>query len=397
MPKHAGAGNPAVRLQTDESLRAERERADRALAERQQAIHNEADSVIAVAREHADAVLGAAREKADELLAADSGTPLAAGSALEDQRVAEDAAVRDERQTADESLRVEREDTTRTLRTLIPLEREKTDRYLLTERAVWDDALGNRDDFLGIVSHDLRGLLGGIVNAAAILSRGASDTPDGRHAVAQADRIQRYAARMNRLICDLVDVASIEAGKLAVVPALSDATILLEEAAETFAATAVTKNIVLDVQLAARPLPATFDHARILQVMTNLVSNAVKFTPVGGRIVVRGERRGGGLRLSVSDSGPGIPEHLLEKVFERFWQADASQRWSLGLGLYISRCIVEAHRGRVWAESSAATGTTVYLTLPGPEDFAPRTAGAPIRGLTDDARRSRTARGSQQP
>lgn len=366
MPKRASDDtNPAVRQNTDAALRAERERTDRALAERQQAIHDEADNIIAVARGHADAILDAAREKADERLSLDAVVPSAPRSALEDERVAADLVVQDERDTADESVRIERDETTRTLRSLIPLERETTDRHLLTERAIWDDALVNRDDFLGMVSHDLRGLLGGIVNAAAILSKQASDSADGRHVVAQAERIQRYAARMNRLICDLVDVASIEAGKLTVVPAATDAAALLTEAVDTFAATATAKGIAIDVEVEEHPLAAMLDHVRILQVMTNLVSNAVKFTPAGGRIVVRGERLGTGLRLSVSDSGPGIPDHLLERVFERFWQADASQRWSLGLGLYISRCIVDAHHGRVWAESPTDSGTTVFLTLPG--------------------------------
>jgi signal transduction histidine kinase len=368
MPNRTGATNPDVRQKTDESLRVEREQTDRALAERQQAINDDADDVIAVAREQADAVLDTAREKADGLLT-DATPPLTVPSTLADERVAADRAVQDERDTADETLRIEREETVRTLRALIPLEREKTDRHLLTERAIWDDAVVNRDDFLGMVSHDLRGLLGGIVNSAAILSKTASDTSEGRIAVAQADRIQRYAARMNRLICDLVDVASIEAGKLAVVATVSDVAELLTEAADTFSATAAAKSIVLDVQLGEGPLRATLDYARVLQVMTNLVSNAVKFTPAGGRIVVGGERLGNELRLSVSDSGPGIPQHLLETVFERFWQADPSQRWSLGLGLYISRCIVEAHRGRVWAESPTASGTTVYLTLPGADDL----------------------------
>lgn len=372
MPIDPGETNPAVRQQTDESLRAERENTDRALAERQQAVHDDADGIVAAAREQADAVLEAARDRADERLVAEAAHPLATRTLVDEERVAEDAAVRDERNTADEALRREREETTRALRSLIPLEREKTDRHLLTERAIWDDALVHRDDFLGMVSHDLRGLLGGIVNAAAILSRTASDSEDGRHAVAQAERIQRYAARMNRLIGDLVDVASIEAGKLAVVPGESDAAALLTEAAETFVATAAAKSIVLEVEVDERPLAAMLDHTRVLQVMTNLVSNAVKFTPAGGRIVVRGERLGNGVRLSVSDSGPGIPAHLLEKVFERFWQADPGQQWSLGLGLYISRCIVDAHRGRVWAESPAGGGTTMYLTLPDAGDRAAR-------------------------
>ncbi|WP_291981601.1 HAMP domain-containing sensor histidine kinase [Luteitalea sp.] len=364
MPKETGDTNQAVRQQTDVSLRAEREKTDRALAERQQAVQDEADTIIAVAREHADAVLDAARDKADEHLDARTGQPVMSRRAVEQSRDTEDAIVQDERDTADETLRLERERTSATLRALIPFEREKTDRHLLTERAIWDDALGNRDDFLGMVSHDLRGLLGGIVNAAAVLAMQASDSEDGRQAVAQAERIQRYAARMNRLICDLVDVASIEAGKLSMSPSEADVAALVTEAAETFAAVAAARGIDLAVEIDERPLHATLDYVRVLQVMTNLVSNAIKFTPDGGRIVVRGARQGGDVQLSVRDSGPGIPKHLLETVFERFWQADPSQRWSLGLGLYISRCIVEAHRGTVWAESPEAGGTTVCLTLP---------------------------------
>jgi signal transduction histidine kinase len=375
VPKNAASTNPEARQQTDRSLRAERKRADRALADRQQAVHDEADSVVAAAREHADAVLGAAREKADERLGADADWGVATRTTLEDERVAEDAVLRDERDAADESLRVEREETRATLRALIPLEREKTDRHLLTERAIWDDAVVNRDDFLGIVSHDLRGLLSGIVNAAAVLSLQASVKEDGQDMVVQAERIQRYAARMNRLICDLVDVASIEAGKLSMVPTTSDAAALLTEAAETFAATAASKRIVLDVEIDERPLEWVLDHARVLQVVTNLISNAVKFTPAGGRIVVRGERLGSGVRMSVSDTGPGISQHLVETVFDRFWQGDATQRWSLGLGLYISRCIVEAHHGKVWVESAVGSGTTVHLTLPGGDVPSSPTAG----------------------
>lgn len=362
MPEDPEAEDAAVRKQTDASLRAERSQTDSALAERQRAIEDEADNVIAVARENADAVLDAAREKADERLGK-AEPPVEARAAVTEERDAEDAAVQDERESADKSLRIEREETARTLRSLIPFEREKTDRHLLTERALWDDAVANRDDFLGIVSHDLRGLLGGIVTAAALLSAKAPDNPDGKYAVAQANRIQRYAARMNGLIGDLMDVASIEAGKLSVVPAPSDAAALLSEAADTFAPTAAGKRIELDVQVDERPLHAMLDYPRILQVMTNLVSNAVKFTEAGGRVVVRGEHTGSGLRLSVSDTGPGIPEHLLERVFERFWQVDANQRRGLGLGLYISRCIVDAHQGRIWAESPERSGTTIYVTL----------------------------------
>ena len=363
MPEDASKES-VEREQTDESLRTERAQTDRALAERQQAIEQEADDIVSVARDQADAVLEAARDKADERLQ-EASDRHATRVAVAEERVAEDAAVQDERELADESLRHEREETARNLRLLIPFERAKTDRHLLTERALWDEAVANRDDFLGIVSHDLRGLLGGIVMAAGLLSRKASDSPDGRYAVAQAERIQRYAARMNRLIGDLVDVTSIEAGKLSVTPAPADAASVLSEAVDTFEGAAAAKGITIEVRIDRPPLPGVFDSSRILQVMTNLVSNAVKFTPAGGQVVVRGEADGSGLRLSVSDSGPGIPEHQLEKIFERFWQVEVAGQGGLGLGLYISRCILDAHQGRIWAESAPASGTTIYLTLPG--------------------------------
>ena len=363
-PEDSTKRESSERDQTDASLRTERAQTDRALAERQQAIEDEADSVISVARHNADAVLDAAREKADERLD-DLTEPTSTRAALTEERVAEDAAVRAEREAADENLRREREETARTLRSLIPFERAKTDRHLLTERALWDDAVSNRDDFLGIVSHDLRGLLSGIVVAAGLLSAKAPAGPEGQYATAQAERIQRYAARMSRLIGDLVDVTSIEAGKLAIAPSPSDAVTVMTEAVETFEGTATAKGVQIELRFDKCPLDAVFDPSRILQVMTNLVSNAVKFTPAGGRIVVRGEAIGSGLRLSVSDTGPGVPEEQLEAMFERFWQVQTGDQRGLGLGLYISRCIVDAHHGRIWAESRGGSGTTIYLTLPG--------------------------------
>jgi signal transduction histidine kinase len=354
------------RQQTDESLRTEREEADRALAERQEAVHEDADLIVHRARENADAVLSAAREKADNQPGETaSDTASRSGARLTEERVLEDQAVRNERASADEDLRRERQEAARALTTLLPLERDKTDRYLLTERARSDDALSNRDDFLGIVSHDLRDLLGGMVLSAALLSRTAPDSTHGKQTIAAMERIQRYAARMNRLIGDLVDVASIDAGKLAVSPAPGNATALLEEAVKTFEAAALAKGIALDTEMAeGPPLLVQLDHDRVMQVLTNLIANAMKFTADGGRIVVRAERAGDELQFTVSDTGSGIPESLLEAIFERFWQVGKNDRRGLGLGLYISRCIVQAHGGRIWAESKLGEGSSVRFTLP---------------------------------
>jgi signal transduction histidine kinase len=354
------------RQQTDESLRTEREEADRALAERREAVHEDADLIVHRARENADAVLSAAREKADNQPGETaSDTASRSGARLTEERVLEDQAVRNERASADEDLRRERQEAARALTTLLPLERDKTDRYLLTERARSDDALSNRDDFLGIVSHDLRDLLGGMVLSAALLSRTAPDGTQGKQTIAAMERIQRYAARMNRLIGDLVDVTSIDAGKLAVSPAPGNATALLEEAVKTFEAAALAKGIALETEMAeGPPLLGQLDHDRVMQVLANLITNAMKFTADGGRIVVRAERAGDELQFTVSDTGSGIPESLLEAIFERFWQVGKNDRRGLGLGLYISRCIVQAHGGRIWAESKLGEGSSVRFTLP---------------------------------
>jgi signal transduction histidine kinase len=355
------------RDQTDEGLRAEREQTDRALALRSASIEADADVALSRAREQADGVLNAARERADKKT--EMAEPhVQKSDILAEERALEDDAVQRERAIADESLRLTREEHARALCKLLPLERDKTDRLLLTERARSDDALSNRDDILIIVSHDLRNLLSGIVMSAEQLAGNASDSEEeGRQTVLVAERIRRYGARMNRLIGDLVDIASIEGGKLAVTPVRGDAAMPVAEAIEMFRPAAAAKELSLEAEFIEAPLPADFDHGRMLQVFANLITNSIKFTLPGGRIRVRGERDGGEVRFCVSDTGLGIHGDMLELVFERFWQAGKDDRRGLGLGLYISRCIVEAHGGRLWVESRLGAGSRFYLTLPGVE------------------------------
>jgi len=136
--------------------------------------------------------------------------------------------------------------------------------------------------------------------------------------------------------------------------------------ADSFQATACAKGISLLTEIAPPPLLAAFDQERILQVVANLVSNALRFTPAGGNVTILGEREGANVRLSVADTGSGIPEGALESIFERFSQAGRpkDRRGGLGLGLYISRCIIEAHGGRIWAESPPGAGAKLSLKLP---------------------------------
>ena len=351
------------RGETDESLRIERKNTDRALQESQAAVEADADAVLRLARGKADDLVLRARDKADQQLV--QAAPVAGARAtITKERTQEDKALRDERATADATLQVQRDEDARLLARLLPLERAATDRNLLIERDRSDDALSNRDDFLGIVSHDLRDLLSGILMSTAVLSKRAPQGAEGAPILAETSRIQRYVARMNRLIGDLIDVGSIDAGKLAVTPTYGDSASLIAEAVDTFAAMALAKDVSLAMEGAEHPLPGKFDRGRIFQVLANLIANSIKFTLPGGKIRVRGERAGDELRFCVSDTGPGIPGDMLEAIFERFWQVGKSDRRGLGLGLYISRCLVEAHGGKIWAESKPGEGSTFRFTLP---------------------------------
>lgn len=358
------------RTSTDEGLRLERERSDSEYSTAQAAIDEGADTAIQRAREGTDELLRATRENADVRLSR-GGAPAQSRESVAKERVQEDAALQVERATDDAERQDERAERERALAALLRLERAETDTRLLLERTRSDEGLETRDQFMGMVSHDLRTLLGGIALQAALLKRDAAEHEVGRKTVQAAEKIQRFTARMNRLIGDLVDVASLEEGRLRVAPALQDATAPVREAVEAFQPLASSQGLSLDVEIRGNTLMAKFDHERILQVLANLLSNAIKFTPSGGVILLRVEPVGEEVRFSVTDTGPGIPNHQLESVFERLWQARREDRRGLGLGLYISKGIVEAHGGRLWAESQLGEGSTFAFTLPGASASTP--------------------------
>jgi signal transduction histidine kinase len=168
---------------------------------------------------------------------------------------------------------------------------------------------------------------------------------------------------MERLIGDLVDIASIDAGKLALVATAGSATDVVAEAIETWDSPAEARGLKLE-SLATGQLSATFDRERILQVLGNLITNAMKFSPHGATIVLGVEQVGSNARFSVKDTGAGIAADKLDVIFERFWQVGKNDRRGLGLGLYISRCLVEAHGGEIWVESQLGSGSTFFFTIP---------------------------------
>jgi signal transduction histidine kinase len=285
------------------------------------------------------------------------------------EREQEDADVQQERQLTDEKALDELEERQRALAKILRLEREQTDERLLIERARADAAVTARDDFMGMVSHDVRTLLGGLALSAELQIKAAASDEAGQQAVRSAEKVQRYTARINRLLGDLLDVASIEAGRFTVEPKPHEAAGVIRDSLEAFQPSAAAKHISLAVSPAESPLRGSFDYERIIQVLANLLSNAIKFTEQGGAVSVGVERSDGELCFSVSDTGKGIPSEQLSNVFERFWQASRGDRRGLGLGLFISRRIVEAHGGRIWAESQLCQGSTFRFTLPiAPED-----------------------------
>lgn len=367
-PKRRGSNMDAVRPRfdrdtTDQSLQTERASSDVAISERRRGLEDDADQLIAEARVEADAVLEAARDAAD----VGSAAPTAA---IVEQRLQADLLLDDERAAADEQVRSERENHARLLSVLMPLERMRTDRDLLTERARSDARLARRDDFLGMVTHDLRGLLCSVLLESSSLADEAEDSPEGRRVVEVAGRLQQYVARMDRLVGDLVDIVSIDAGKLALRQQPEDAQRLLSEALGMFAPAAAAKGVTLELRGDRRALPATYDHSRMLQVLANLLSNAIKFSPPGGAVIVRGENGSDSLHLSVTDEGVGVPSGVRELIFERFWQVDKNDRRGLGLGLHIARCIVGSHGGRIWVESPPAGGSAFHVTIPTPARLA---------------------------
>lgn len=351
------------RALTDESLAGERDKTDDELAKRAAKFEENADAVVAEARRRADSVLSRARATADERLHRGDGSE-SARTAVDAERRVEDAVVGGERAVADAQLDDERIDRRRAMAALLELERKQTDVHLHDERTRADRAIASRDDFLAVVSHDLRNMLGGIVMSSNWLLELELEESKRSAVVREAERIQRYTARMSRLVGDLLDIVSIEAGRLAVAPRRHDAVDLLRETENVFHPLAAASGISIRSEVRANSLLARYDHDRVLQVLANLVGNALKFTPREGRIDLVVEHIGDNIRFCVADTGRGMTDDQIRTIFEKFWQTRSGEMTGFGLGLYISKCIVEAHGGKIWVESNPGAGSAFYFTLP---------------------------------
>jgi PAS domain S-box-containing protein len=228
----------------------------------------------------------------------------------------------------------------------------------LRERLAAQRAIAARDEALATVAHELRTPLNTILLHVEILRR---RIPNGHRSI---ESIRRAATRMGRLVMDMLDVTRLDAGSLALAPELFAVQDMLDEAVDTHLedATSAQLDLRLDV---TDPLPELLaDRDRILQVLDNLIGNAIKFTAAGGCVEVGAASRTNTVLFWVADTGAGISFERMTHVFKRFWQATDDSFRGAGLGLPIAKGIVEAHGGTIWVESSPGPGSTFYFTLP---------------------------------
>lgn len=220
-----------------------------------------------------------------------------------------------------------------------------------------------RDEVLGIVSHDLRNPISAIAMCARVLQENPPADPAQNAQL--LGTIRESTEWVNRLIQDLLDVANIERRRLSLELRPQDPAQIALQARHMFEVEASQHGIALDVEVPTNLPVVTVDGARVVQVLGNLLRNAIKFTPNGGRIVIQAARGETGVVFSIRDTGAGISTSNQERVFDRYWHSsDGSRTRGTGLGLSIAKGLVEAHGGRIWLQSQAGQGSTFSFSLP---------------------------------
>ncbi len=218
-----------------------------------------------------------------------------------------------------------------------------------------------RDEVLGVVSHDLRNPLSAIAMCSRVLVDSPPATADARRELAMT--IHDSTTWMSRMIQDLLDVSTIEAGALSIIRATEELEPMLARAADLFMRAATERNVAISVQVGDAGLAVHADSERVMQAVSNLIGNALKFTPAGGRIVITACVRGAEVEVAVTDTGRGIPEQDLTHIFDRYWHTRGA-RAGAGLGLAIAKGIVEAHGGRIVVTSTVGAGSRFALLFP---------------------------------
>jgi len=220
-------------------------------------------------------------------------------------------------------------------------------------------------EFVANVSHELKTPLTSVQGFAQAILDGTANTPDAQKQAAQV--IYDESSRMHRMVLDLLDLARLDAGTFDLQRTTVDLTAMLTSIAEKFVPQARASNVTIHLEATTLPV-ITGDGDRLAQVFTNLVDNAMKFTPSGGRIILRATQTVAGVQVDVADTGSGIPAEALLHIFDRFYQVDLSRpggkSHGSGLGLAIVNEIVRAHGGKISVHSEPGTGSTFTVTLP---------------------------------
>jgi signal transduction histidine kinase len=353
-----------AREKTEVSRHAERVKTEEPLRDSDLASEHQADLNRDAERVEADKAKLQSRSDSDasrDFGRADVGRSGAKRQAEGDERL------RVERQTSDQAIKGERlrtdaatekgrshhQASARSSAELLSQEQKSHQRTRAT--------LTTREEFLAIVSHDLRNPLNNISMAAQNLLEDPRDVKE------TAASINRSAGEMLSLIQDLLDVERMALGKLTLHIEEHDVSEIIKQAVEQLQGAAASKGVTLEAKPQDVCGYVVCDRSRAMQVLSNLIGNAIKFTPAKGKICVSCQRtgpEGKEVQVSVSDTGEGIAPEKIKTIFERFSQIHNQDRRGIGLGLYIAKMMVEEHPGRIWVESKLGEGSTFHFTLP---------------------------------
>jgi|CXWL01.1.fsa_nt_gi signal transduction histidine kinase len=379
------------RDKTDKSLEDERSKTDVYLERNSQVVEATASETIRVNRLVADKNLESHRaesalDKEHRLDVTGLRTSQFDENVLVQERERSDKALRLERENNDRARTQERIQKRLVAEALLENERKETDSNLRDERVRIDEesehhsdrlaeeacshdltkaALITRDQYLAIVSHDLQNSLVAISISTDFMRRDLSkNVIDSVSVLENLGRIEQSVAGMDRMISDLLDVERMAHDKLLLKPERIDLRDLLQECLDLFAPVVASKSFSMTIHTGTEPIFADVDHDRILQVLSNLIGNSLKFTPKRGAIDLSVRKQETQVEISVTDNGPGIPEQSKTQIFERFSQLKMNDRQGLGLGLFIAKWIVSAHKGRIWVTSEVGKGSRFSFTIP---------------------------------
>ncbi|MBF0312376.1 MAG: HAMP domain-containing histidine kinase [Oligoflexia bacterium] len=372
------------RIKTDESLKDEREKTDEIINKASDAIESETEMKTTLSRVVGDEAIESGRKKVD--ISREGRQSETSNKDLIYERQQSDSARELERQEEDRIHKKERFQMRLMATAIFDKQRIKTDKNLLDERSLVDFAqettlsllssekefhdltkseLTTREHFIAVLSHDLKNPLSSIFLGVNLMQMELSNrTVDVTTLFELLKVIELNTANMDRMINDLLDVERIARDKFFLKTEMNNIGDLLKECVNLFAPVILSRSFLMTINKCPDSVFAEVDHDKIIQVLSNLIGNALKFSPDGSTITLSARKTNNYVEISVIDNGPGIPDEKKTQIFEKFSQVKMNDRSGLGLGLFISKWIVEAHQGQIWVTSELGKGSIFSFTLP---------------------------------